>query len=81
MMYAPPTGKMKDATVFWHDGRYRMFSMYAKTYTGNDLNEYRNVWSAESDDGVHWRDVGPVIEDAPFPIWAMGVHRVATGSC
>ncbi len=74
-LYAAPTGKMKDATVFWHGGRYYVFCMYAKKRTGNDLTDYRNVWSAESDDGVHWRDVGAVIEDAPFPIWAMGVHR------
>lgn len=76
MIYAPSTGKMKDAVVFRHDGRYYLFSMYAQQRTGNDVDDYRNVWSAESDDGVHWRDVGSVIEEAPFPIWAMAVHRV-----
>jgi hypothetical protein len=41
-----------------------------------DGSHFRNVWLATSGDGVHWEDVGPVIRDAPFNIWAMAVHRV-----
>jgi hypothetical protein len=44
--------------------------------TGGDDNNFRNVWLATSKDGVHWKDVGPVIKDAPFNIWAMAVHPV-----
>jgi len=76
MIYAPSVGRMKDAFVYWHDGRYYLFSMYARQRAGDDTRDYRNVWMAESADGVHWRDAGAVIEDAPFPIWAMAVHRV-----
>lgn len=78
MVYKPPRGRMKDAVVFWHDGRFHMFSMYAKDAQRTSDDEYRNVWAAESEDGVHWRDVGPVIEDAPFLVIAMAVHRVGS---
>jgi len=77
MLYTPSTGQFKDNTVFWHDGKYTLFAMYSKTSDRlSDLYYYRNVWSAESDDGVHWRDIGAVIEDAPFAICAMGVNRL-----
>jgi hypothetical protein len=48
--------------------------MYMPTRGPDDL--FRNVWSAVSEDGVHWKDLGPVIADAPFNIWAMTVHKV-----
>ena len=31
---------------------------------------------ATSADGVHWKDVGSVIDHAPFPIFAMKVWKV-----
>ncbi|MBN1436815.1 MAG: hypothetical protein JW936_07050 [Sedimentisphaerales bacterium] len=77
MLYKPSKGRFKDIMVFWHEGKYVLFSMYSKSAViKSEPGDYRNVWSAESDDGVHWREVGPVIEDAPFPIWAMAVHKV-----
>lgn len=76
MIYRAPEGRIKDAVVFWHAGRFHLFAMYTKdAESTSDLN-YRNVWSAESEDGVHWRDLGCVIEDTPFLIIAMAVHRV-----
>lgn len=71
MLYKPEYGKFKDVSVFYHDGVYYLFAMY-----GRKIDEYNNVWMAVSDDGVHWTGVGPVIENAPFPVWAMNVHRV-----
>ncbi len=73
MIYRPSVGRFKDGFVLWHDGRFYLFSMYK---TGGDDNNFRNVWLATSEDGVHWKDVGPVIKDAPFNIWAMAVHRI-----
>jgi hypothetical protein len=70
MIYKPSYGKFKDNCVFWHEGRFFLFSMFMK-----DGGEYRNVWLAESTDGVHWTDVGAVIEDSKFLIWAMGIHQ------
>jgi hypothetical protein len=70
VLYKPSRGKGKDSCVVWHDGRFSLFCMHRK-----DGGEYRNVWMAQSADGVHWEDVGPVIEEAPFPIWAMSVHE------
>jgi len=71
VIYKPSAGKFKDNCVLWHDGRYYLFSMYARGGEG-----YRNVWSAVSEDGVHFKDVGPVIANAPFFIWAMAVWKV-----
>lgn len=71
MLYKPLLGKFKDNYLIHYDGRFYMFSMYMK-----DGGEYRNVWLAESNDGVHWDDVGLVIEDAKFLVWAMGIHQV-----
>jgi hypothetical protein len=71
MIYKPAFGKFKDNCVFWHEGVFYLFSMYMK-----EGGEYRNVWLAKSIDGVHWDDVGPIIEDCAFYIWAMGVHQV-----
>lgn len=73
IVYKPSVGRFKDGFVLWHRGQYHLFSMYK---TGGDDNNFRNVWLATSADGVHWKDVGPVIKDAPFNIWAMAVHRV-----
>ncbi len=71
MLYTPPTGRFKDNCVFWHEGEYYLFSMYE-----HGGENYRSVWLARSGDGVHWRDVGPVIDRAEFLVWAMAVHRV-----
>ena len=75
MLYKPSQGIFKDNCVFFHEGRYYLFSMYS-ALDGNhdDRNGYNHVWQAVSDDGVHWRDAGPVIS-APFLVWAMGVWQ------
>jgi hypothetical protein len=73
MIYRPSVGRFKDGFVLWHKDQFYLFSMYK---TGGDDDHFRNVWLATSSDGVHWKDVGPVIKDAPFNIWAMAVHRV-----
>ena len=75
MLYRPSQGIFKDNCVFFHEGRYCLFSMYS-ALDGNhdDRNGYNHVWQAVSDDGVHWRDAGPVIS-APFLVWAMGVWQ------
>ena len=73
MIYRPSVGRFKDGFVLWHNDQFHLFSMYK---TGGDDNNFRNVWMATSTDGVHWKDVGPVIENAPFNIWAMAVHRI-----
>lgn len=72
MIYKPSVGRFKDGFILWHAGQFHLFSMY----TPSDEANFRNVWLATSKDGVHWTHVGPVIQDAPFPIWAMAVHRV-----
>jgi len=74
MIYKPNVGRFKDTSIFWHEGKYHLFSMYMPTRGPDDL--FRNVWSAVSDDGVHWKHLGPVIANTPFNIWAMSVHKV-----
>ena len=76
MLYKPSQGIFKDNCVFFHDGTYYLFSMYS-TIAGShdDRRDYNHVWLATSADGVHWRDVGPVIS-APFIVYAMGVWQV-----
>ena len=61
MVYRPFVGRFKDTLVLWHQGQFYLFSMY----TPDDDANFRNVWSATSTDGVHWKHVGPVIKDAP----------------
>lgn len=73
-VYRPSTGRFKDGFVLWNEGRFYLYSMYMDA-PGDD-SHFRNVWLATSPDGVHWQDVGPVISNAPFNIWAMAVHRV-----
>ncbi len=80
MIHRPHTGRMKDDYVLWHEGTFFMFSMHSMSGPNDEPSEwFRSVWLATSEDGVHWRDVGRVIEDAPFPIWAMTVHATQGG--
>jgi len=74
MVYRPSVGRFKDGFVLWNEGQFYLYSMYMDA-PGDD-SHFRNVWLATSPDGVHWQDVGPVIKDAPFNIWAMAVHKV-----
>jgi hypothetical protein len=75
MLYKPGHGKMKDFFIACHDGRYHLFSMYSKTGKADD-RDYRNIWHAESDDGVHWRDAGCAVEDFDYTVYAQAMHKV-----
>jgi hypothetical protein len=76
-IYRAPEGSLKDNCVVCRDGKFYLFTMYREEQQIADvLDQWRNVWSATSEDGVHWTDVGPVIKDAPFIIFAMRVWQV-----
>jgi len=75
LLYKTPEGTLKDNCVIWHDGVFHLFAMYRYDSKGGEQEQWRNVWSATSVDGVHWKDVGPVIKDAPFGIYAMRVWK------
>jgi len=57
MIYEPESGSIWDPSILYHEGKYYLFSMY----TPEDRSPNHHVWSAVSDDGVHWKDVGIVI--------------------
>jgi hypothetical protein len=80
MLYQTPTGTLKDNCVIWHEGRYYLFTMYREEQelADADPSQWRHMWAAVSTDGVHWQDVGPVIQDAPFTLYAMRVWRVGS---
>lgn len=75
MIYKPQKGHMKDNTIFYHNGRFYLFSMYKK----ENSSIFNNVWLAISDDGVNFKDYGCVVENFPKPIWAMYVYKVDDG--
>lgn len=75
LLYRAPEGTLKDNCVIWHEGTFYLFTMYCFSQAGSDEEHWRHVWLATSTDGVHWKDVGPVIKDAPFGIYAMRVWR------
>ena len=71
---------MWDTSIVFHQGKYYLFSMYE---SGADTENTRrlgysdnNMWCAVSDDGVVWRDIGPVIKDQPFRVYKMFVSRL-----
>ncbi len=70
MIYKPAKGKIWDSSVIWNDGVYFMFSMYIKE---GDLDSY-GMWLAVSEDGVHWKDYGCVLESST-PIWKMFIFK------
>ncbi|NLV44271.1 MAG: hypothetical protein GXY07_07205 [Candidatus Hydrogenedentes bacterium] len=76
LLYRTPVGSLKDNCVFWHEEAFYLFAMYRKEERPRDQDQWRHMWLATSGDGVHWQDVGPVIEDAPFGIYAMRVWKV-----
>jgi hypothetical protein len=75
MLYKPNVGRFKDTSIFWHEGKFHLFSMYMHDPHGSD-SSCCSVWSAVSEDGVHWKHLGPVIDNAPFLIFAMAVVKV-----
>jgi hypothetical protein len=77
LLYRAPEGSLKENCVVWNDGTFYLFTMYRREQQIADVrDQWRNVWLATSTDGVHWKDVGPVIKDAPFVIYAMRVWKV-----
>ena len=72
MFYKPGYGRIKDSCLLYDQGRFYLFGMFSRRA---DQEAYSNVWMAESEDGVHFSDVGTVIE-APFEVWAMSVIRI-----
>jgi len=75
MLYRAPEGTLKDNCVIWDNGVYHLFTMYRHELRDRDQDQWRSVWSATSTDGVHWKELGPVIKDAPFGIYAMRVWK------
>lgn len=75
LLYRAPEGTLKDNTVIWHEGTFYLFTMYRYEEKSRDQDQWRSVWLATSTDGVHWKDVGAVIKDAPFGIYAMRVWK------
>jgi len=60
IVYRPPNGaRIWDPSIIWHDGKYYAFTMYRPP--GHKY--YDSVGLAVSEDGVHWKDHGPVITD------------------
>ena len=76
LLYRTQEGSLKDNCVVWHDGTYYLFTMYRFDEKGGEQDQWRNMWLATSTDGVHWKDVGPVIKNAPWGIYAMRVWQV-----
>lgn len=75
-LYCAPAGSLKDNCVVWRDGTFYLFTMYRREQQIDDVcDQWRHVWLATSTDGVHWKDVGAVIHDAPFVIFAMRVWK------
>ena len=76
-LYRTPKGTLKDNHVVWHDGKYYLFAMYSDKMgdIGGSEGQWCNAWSAVSTDGVHWQDVGPVIENAPFIVHGLRVSK------
>ncbi len=71
VFHRPAKGTMKDNCVVWHDGAFYMLSMYKP-----DGGDWNCVWLAKSPDGVHWSDVGAVIKDRPWQVYALRVWKV-----
>ena len=75
MVYKTPTGTLKDNFVIWHEGKFYLVAMYREQVPGGE-EHWNDAWLATSTDGVHWKDVGPVIHDAPFIVYSMAIHKV-----
>jgi hypothetical protein len=74
-LYKTPTGTLKDNTVLWHEGKFYLFTMYGQEEMKGNDSLFNSVWLATSTDGVHWKDVGTVIKNQPFAVWALSVWK------
>lgn len=73
MFYKPEHGGIWDPTVLYRNGKYYMVSMYFK----DEDVRHDFMWLAQSEDGVHWKDVGAVLED-PAGICKMFLYETDT---
>ena len=65
MTFKPATGQLWDVWVFYHDGKYNLFYDHCPVFA------IEGVGLATSDDGVHWKDQGIVI-NKPEGAWGIG---------
>lgn len=65
-MIYKPNGCMWDPTVLYFKGQYYMLSMYRNEAEKPNYG----MWCAKSEDGVHWEDLGCVLEEE-FEIYKM----------
>ena len=76
-LYQPSRGSFWDPSVIYANGQYYMFSMYhegARSAAGGG-----SVWLATSQDGVHWKDYGVVLQEDGFKnntVWKQYVAKV-----
>lgn len=57
MFYKPEKGGIWDPSVLYFKGKYYALCMYLRPESG----KWDGMWAAESEDGVHWKDVGCVL--------------------
>ncbi|MBN1421858.1 MAG: hypothetical protein JXP34_23995 [Planctomycetes bacterium] len=66
MFYVPlrrDTGRMWDTWLFWRDGTYYLF------YLASSGPSWDNISMATSEDGVHWKERGPILRKADGVTW------------
>ena len=57
MFYKPEKGGIWDPSVLYFKGKYYALCMYFRP----ESEKWDGMWAAESEDGVHWKDVGCVL--------------------
>lgn len=76
----PESGNMWDVWLYYHADTYYLFSLCA---SNKGIGDWDNFSLATSTDGVHWREIGPIITKDPGVTW-MGTgstwHNPVTGS-
>ena len=60
---SPETGNMWDVWVYLHEGTYYLYHL---AQTGK---KWDNISMASSPDGVHWKEIGPVLLKDPKAVW------------
>jgi len=61
-IYNPQGGVIWDPSVFYHQGKYYVVTMYGLSEEGEHIwGNARFLGLASSDDGVHWENQGPII--------------------
>ena len=57
------TGNMWDTWLYYHDGSYYLY------YLAKSGRSWDNISLARSTDGVHWREIGPVLRKGAGVTW------------